>query len=73
MNNRLKALANSVGISTDYLIDTKQLILLEKFAKVVANDCAQVCEDYSQQILKFSQFGSNAAKDCSDLIKERYK
>lgn len=73
MNQRIKEFAKEVGISTDYLINTKQMILLEKFTELIVNDCAKVCEDYSRDILKFSQFGSNAAKDCAQLIKERYK
>lgn len=42
------------------------------FAKLVAEECAKVCEDYSATILKFSQFGSNAAVDCAKMIKERF-
>lgn len=35
MNLNLKELATEVGISVDYLENTKQLMLLEKFAELV--------------------------------------
>ena len=33
MNERIKQLAAEVGISVDYLTNTKQIMLLEKFAE----------------------------------------
>lgn len=42
------------------------------FAELVAKECAKVCEDYSATILKFSQFGSNAATDCAIMIKTHF-
>lgn len=42
------------------------------FAELVAKECAKVCEDYAAKILKYSQFGSNAAPDCAKMIKEHF-
>ena len=39
----------------------------------VAEKCANICEEQSKFLLRFSQFGSNAAKDCANLIREVYK
>lgn len=44
----------------------------EKFAKLIALESAKVCEDYSAQVLRFSQFGSNAAADCAKMIKQHF-
>jgi hypothetical protein len=37
-----------------------------------AERCAWICEEQSKFLLRFSQFGSNAAKDCASLIREAY-
>lgn len=44
----------------------------QKFAELVAQECANYCSEYATRILKFSQFGSNAAADCANLIKEHF-
>lgn len=38
----------------------------------VAERCATLCDEQSKFLLRFSQFGSNAAKDCADRIREVY-
>ena len=35
MTTRIKELATEVGISVDYLTNTKQIVLLEKFAELI--------------------------------------
>ena len=51
MNERIRELANEVGISVEYLINTKQIELLEKFAELVRADereaCAKVCDGWT--------------------------
>ena len=39
MNDRLQKLATEVGISVEYLTNTKQLVLIEKFAELLLRDC----------------------------------
>ena len=39
MNERIKELATEVGISVDYLTNTKQIVLLEKFAELIVREC----------------------------------
>ena len=40
MNERIQELATEVGISVDYLTNTKQIVLLEKFAELIVRECA---------------------------------
>ena len=39
MNERIKELATEVGISVDYLTNTKQIVLIEKFAELIVQEC----------------------------------
>jgi len=38
----------------------------------VAQHCANLCEEQSKFLERFSQYGSNAAADCAKLIKDTY-
>jgi hypothetical protein len=42
MNKRIEKLATEVGISIEYLTNTKQLVLIEKFAELIVRECAEV-------------------------------
>ena len=44
MNERIKELATEVGISVDYLTNTKQIVLIEKFAELIVKECIQLME-----------------------------
>lgn len=44
----------------------------EKFAELIVQECAKECEQYAASVLKFSQFGSNAASDCANIIREKF-
>ena len=47
MNERIRELATEVGISVDYLTNTKQIVLLEKFAELIVRECVKFCEHES--------------------------
>lgn len=42
MNERIRELATEVGISVDYLNNTKQIVLLDKFAELIIKECADI-------------------------------
>jgi hypothetical protein len=42
MNERIMELATEVGISADYLTNTKQIVLIEKFAELIIKKCVMV-------------------------------
>jgi len=44
MNNKIKEIATEVGISVEYLTNTKQWVLIEALAERIVNECAQACE-----------------------------
>ncbi len=45
MNERIKQIANEVGISYEYLNNTKQWVLIEKFAELIVKECSKVIHD----------------------------
>lgn len=45
MNERIRELATEVGISVEYLTNTKQIVLIEKFAELIVKECAGLAED----------------------------
>ena len=52
MNERIRELMAEVGMSVDYLTNTKQIVLIEKFAELIVQDavlsereaCAKVAD-----------------------------
>lgn len=46
MNERIKQLATEVGISVEYLTNTKQIVLIEKFAERVIRQCVDIACEY---------------------------
>ena len=59
MNERIKELANEVGISVEYLTNTKQLELLEKFAELIIKECAEICLEANDHKNILRHFGIN--------------
>jgi hypothetical protein len=45
MNERFRELATEVGISTEYLTNTKQIVLIEKFAELIVRECADIVKE----------------------------
>ena len=45
MNERVKELATEVGISVEYLTNTKQWTLIEALAELIVRECAKVVAD----------------------------
>ena len=59
MNERIRELMAEVGMSVDYLTNTKQIVLIEKFAELIVLKCAEIA-DTAEPFL------------ASDLIKEHF-
>lgn len=70
MNERILELAKQAKLK--FPSETALSPPEDKFAELIALECAKVCEDYAVKILKYSQFGSNAAADCAKMIKEHF-
>ena len=45
MNERIRELATEVGISVEYLTNTKQWTLIEALAELIVRECAKVVAD----------------------------
>ena len=46
MKERVKELATEVGISVEYLTNTKQWTLIEALAELIVRECAKVAEQW---------------------------
>ena len=45
---------------------------LTKYTELLVAECIKMCEEQSVFLLRFSQYGSNAAADCADIIKQEF-
>lgn len=70
MNARILELAKQAGLKfpSETALSPPEVL----FAELVALESIKVCDAYAAKILRFSQFGSNAATDCAVLIKEHF-
>jgi hypothetical protein len=64
MNQRLKELATEVGISVEYLTNTKQIVLLEKFAELIIEECGVALRPMLRDMISRGQ--------AFDLIKQHF-
>ena len=46
MNKRIQELMTEVGMSVDYLTNTKQIVLIEKFAELIVRECIDIADEY---------------------------
>jgi hypothetical protein len=43
MTDKIKDLMTKAGISTEYVTNTKQIVILEKFAELIIQECIACC------------------------------
>jgi len=48
MNERIKQLATEVGISVEYLNNTKQWPLIEALAELIVKECCNIADEVEQ-------------------------
>jgi hypothetical protein len=84
MNDKIKQMATEVGISVEYLNNTKQWVLIEALAERIVRECADVLRAESERLYRLSAeekdelFASNfeiCAEKCVDnevAIKEHF-
>jgi hypothetical protein len=73
MNERIRELATEVGISVDYLTNTKQIVLLEKFAELIVQECIGCCEQViSDPVPKSVDTFEQGGIHCMDEIKQHF-
>ena len=70
MNEKIKQLATSVGISHDYLTKTKQWVLIEALAELIVRECAGVCDDLRDST--DYEFEKDMADNCAQAIMKRF-
>ena len=64
MNQRLKELATEIGISVEYLTNTKQIVLLEKFVELIIEECGVALHPMMRDMISRGQ--------AFDLIKQHF-
>lgn len=67
MNERIEELKERAYDNQTNVFD------VDKFAELIINNCIDICKNYSDSVFKYSQFGSQGANDCIQLIKEHFK
>ena len=72
MNKRIEELAGQANFGTIVNGEVAFDPRLDRFAKLLVADCVKLCEDQATFLLRFSQFGSNAAMDCADILKQHF-
>ena len=70
MNERIRELATEVGISVEYLTNTKQWTLIEALAELIVRECANHCDLLLDH--KISSEWSRGTHDCSRAIKKHF-
>ena len=55
MNERIKQMATEVGISVEYLNNTKQWLLIEALAERIVGECVKIA--YQNDVAKFTRDG----------------
>jgi hypothetical protein len=43
MNEKIKGIMTEAGISVEYVTNTKQIVILEKFAELIIQECIACC------------------------------
>ena len=76
MNERIKKLAEQVGISIEYLTNTKQIILIEKFAESIIQECIEELEISKKGDIYTGDLFNCEWNDCIDrqieMLKEEF-
>ena len=59
MTDRIKDLMAEAGISIEYVTNTKQIVILEKFAELIIKECANIAlrEDHDPYECILKHFG----------------
>ena len=70
MNERIRELATEVGISVEYLTNTKQWTLIEALAELIVRECANHCDLLLDH--KISSEWARGTHDCSKAIKKHF-
>ena len=76
MNERIQELMAEVGMSVDYLTNTKQIVLIEKFAELIVQECIAKAEEESERYLTWNTEDCNrfskVMQNYKELLKEHF-
>ena len=69
MNEKIKDLMTEAGISVEYVTNTKQIVILEKFVELIVRECSKISED---DITDGDACCTNTAYRIARQIKQRF-
>jgi hypothetical protein len=64
MNEKIKDLMTEAGISVEYVTNTKQIVILEKFAELIVRECGIALSPMLRDMISRGQ--------AYDLIKDHF-
>ena len=64
MNEKIKDLMTEAGISVEYVTNTKQIVILEKFAELIVRECGVALSPMLRDMISRGQ--------AYDLIKDHF-
>jgi len=62
MNEKIKDLMTEAGISVEYVTNTKQIVILEKFAELIVQECVEAARTV----------GGSAGVEMENIIRNRF-
>ena len=71
MNDRIRDFMTEAGISVEYVINTKQIVVLEKFAELIVRECADRCGSQADQRNILRSFGLEVESNIKYTASER--
>ena len=71
MNERIQKLAEQAGIYKLDLSDETEYWIIEKFAELIAQECADICMEMATKCAGLPGDGA-LAQDCADWIKKDF-
>lgn len=71
MNDRIRDFMAEAGISVEYVTNTKQIVVLEKFAELIVRECADRCGSQADQRNILRSFGLEVESNIKYTASER--
>ena len=75
MNEKIKDLMTEAGISVEYVTNTKQIVILEKFAELIVRECYEHCKGQilDKEVADTNELTYNdAVSDCANGLLQHF-
>jgi hypothetical protein len=75
MNEKIKDLMTEAGVSIEYVTNTKQIVILEKFAELIVMECYEHCKGQilDKEVADTNELTYNdAVSDCANGLLQHF-